>query len=100
MFSTLVACTNKAQKYYEEARQHKRFGRVEMAEIYLNFGIYGSIFMPGIISYIIGYSYKKHLHNPANLFNSLLFVAILSAYLRFLLYQTFAGFKSYITILI
>jgi len=25
---------NKASKFYEEARQHKRFGRVEMAEIY------------------------------------------------------------------
>ena len=72
----------------------------EMGETYLNFGIYGSLIIPGIISYIIGSSYKSHLFNPNNLKSSLIFTAIIAVYIRFLLYQTFGGFKSFITALI
>lgn len=72
----------------------------EMGEIYLNFGIYGSLFVPAVISYLIGWSYNRHLYNPLNLWLSLPFIAILSVYLRFLLYQNFDGFKSWITALI
>lgn len=71
----------------------------EIAEIYLNFGIYGFLILPGIISYIIGYSYNRHLSNPYNIRESIFFIAIISVYVRFLLYQTFAGFKSLVTAL-
>ena len=72
----------------------------EMAEIYLNFGIFGSLFLPGIISFVIGWSYRRHLYNPYNLWMSLPFIAILAVYTRMLIYQTFDGFKSWVTALI
>lgn len=75
-------------------------GMNEMGEIYLNFGIYGSLLVPGIISFIIGWSYKRHRMNPTNLWVSLPFIAIISVYTRGLLYQTFDGFKAWITALI
>jgi hypothetical protein len=75
-------------------------GMNEMGEIYLNFGIYGSLFVPGIISYIIGWAYKRHLTNPLNIWHSLPFIGLIAVYTRGLLYQTFDSFKAWITVLV
>jgi hypothetical protein len=72
-------------------------GMNEMGEIYLNFGIYGSLFVPGIISFAIGWAYKRHMMNPLNIWISLPFLGFFGVYTRGLLYQTFDAFKSLIT---
>lgn len=75
-------------------------GMNEMGEVYLNFGFWGSLFIPGIISFIIAASYFRMRYNPLNLQACLPFVGIMAVYTRGLLYQTFDAFKSYITALI
>ncbi|CAK0772097.1 membrane hypothetical protein [Gammaproteobacteria bacterium] len=72
----------------------------EMGEIFLNFGIYGSLFVPAIISFIIGWSYRRHLSNPLNIWVSLPFIGILALYIQGLLYQTFNSFRAYTTIIV
>jgi hypothetical protein len=72
-------------------------GMNEMGEVYLNFGIYGSLLVPGIISFLIGWAYNRHLLNPLNIWASLPFIGIFGVYTRGILYQTYDSFKSLIT---
>ncbi len=72
----------------------------EMAETYLNFGVYGSLLIPGIISFLLSFSYRQFLANRYNIIRSLLFLSILSVFFRGLLYQTFAFYKTFITALV
>ena len=69
-------------------------GFTELAEIYLNFGIFGALFIPGIISFFIGYFFKLFINNKNSLIHAIPLFAILSVYLRGNLYQTFTFYKS------
>jgi len=72
----------------------------EMAESYLNFGVFGSLIIPGLISFFLSYSFKQFLVNRYNVFRSLLFLSFLSVYFRGMLYQTFSLYKTLVTALI
>ena len=72
-------------------------GFTELAEVYLNFGIWGALFVPGIISYIIGWSFKLFMRNKYSLYYAIPFFSILAVYFRGNLYQTFAFYKAFVT---
>lgn len=72
----------------------------EMAESYLNFGVFGSLIIPGIISFILSYSFRQFMVNRYNIFRSLIFLSVLAAFFRGLLYQSFAFYKVFVTAVI
>ena len=72
-------------------------GYTELAELFLNFGIWGALFVPGIISYYIGCSMKLFVLNEYYLVYSIPFFSILSVYFIGNLYQTFAFYKALVT---
>jgi len=72
-------------------------GFFELAEAYLNFSVLGVFIVPFIISSMISFSYKQFSQNKYSIFHSILLFSILSAFLRGLLYQTFAFWKSIVT---
>jgi hypothetical protein len=72
-------------------------GYTELAEVFLNFGIWGGLIIPGIISYYIGYSMKLFVLNKYSLFYAIPFFSILSVYFRGNLYQTFVFYKALIS---
>jgi hypothetical protein len=64
-------------------------GFFELAEVYMNFGIIGALFIPGLISFIIAKSYFFVLTRQTMLSYFLLF-GFLAVFLRGTWYQTFA----------
>ena len=72
----------------------------EMAESYLNFGVFGSLIIPGIISFILSYSFRQFMVNRYNLFRSLVFLSMLAVFFRGTLYQSFAFYKVFVTAVI
>lgn len=72
-------------------------GFFELAEAYLNFGIFGVFIIPFIISFLFSISYKMFILNKYSLFHSILLFSLLSGFMRGLLYQTFTFYKSIIT---
>jgi hypothetical protein len=69
-------------------------GFFELAEVYMNFGIIGALFMPGIISYFIAKSFFYVLIRQTMLSYFILF-GFLSVFLRGTWYQTFAFFRAF-----
>lgn len=69
-------------------------GFFELAEVYMNFGIIGALFIPGIISFIIAKSYFFVLTRQTMLSYFLLF-GFLSVFLRGTWYQTFAFVRAF-----
>jgi hypothetical protein len=77
-------------------------GYTEMAEIYLNFGLVGFLFIPGIISYTIGFSYNYYIRNYKTFRLTpqiLLFFSLISVYIRGLSYQTFSFYRGITAVL-
>ena len=72
-------------------------GFFELAEAYLNFGVMGVLIVPFIISFLFGYGYKLFIYNKYSLLGSMLLFGLLSSFLRGILYQSFALYKSVIT---
>lgn len=72
-------------------------GFFELAEAYLNFGVFGVFIIPLFISFIISFSYKLFTINKFSLFHSILLFSIISVFMRGSLYQTFTFFKAIIT---
>lgn len=75
-------------------------GFFELSEAYYNFGFYGAILVPSIISFVIALSLKIYRHNTMSVSSSLLLISILSVLLRGFLYQSFAFYKSFVTVCI
>lgn len=75
-------------------------GYNEMAEAYLNFGILGSLIVPGVISFFLSYSFHQFLINRFNILRSIVFLSILGVFFRGLLYQSFTFYKVFVTALV
>lgn len=69
-------------------------GFLELAEAYLNFGYLGAFVTPFIVSFYIAWSYRLFVKNTGSISGSIWLYAIMSVFLRGLLYQTFAFYKS------
>ena len=72
-------------------------GFFELAEAYLNFGVIGAFIVPFIISFLFGYAYKSFYYNRYSLIHSILLFSLLASFMRSILYQSFALYKSAIT---
>jgi hypothetical protein len=72
----------------------------EMAEAFLNFGIFGALIVPAVISFLLSYSFRQFMINRYNVLRSIVFISMLSVFFRGLLYQTFAFYKTFVTALI
>lgn len=70
-------------------------GFFELAEVYMNFGIIGALFIPGFISYLIAKSYY-FAFNRQTLFSYFMLFSFLSIFLRGSWYQTFAFYRSFL----
>lgn len=70
-------------------------GFFELAEVYMNFGLLGALFVPGIISFAMAkaYLYALHRQTPFSYFTLFAFLAI---FLRGTWYQTFAFFRAFL----
>jgi hypothetical protein len=75
-------------------------GFFELAEAYMNFGIFGVVFMPFIISVLISYALKKFFSDRYSLKSSILLFAIMACLIRGFLYQSFVMYKSIVTAVI
>ncbi len=72
----------------------------EMAEAYLNFGIFGALIVPAVISFLLSCSLRQFMVNRYNILRSLAFISMLAVFFRGMLYQTFAFYKTFVTALI
>ena len=72
-------------------------GFFELAEAYLNFGVVGVFIVPFVISFVFGYAYKSFYYNRYSLIHSILLFSLLASFMRSILYQSFALYKSAIT---
>jgi len=72
-------------------------GFFELAEAYLNFGIFGIFIIPFLVSFVISYSFKVFSMNRYSLKHSIVFFAIVAVFMRGELYQTFVFYKGIIT---
>lgn len=70
-------------------------GFFELAEAYLNFGIFGCLIIPFIISFVLAKVYRRVL--CGSWFYLFLLSAMLSVFFRGAWYQTFAFYKSLLT---
>jgi len=75
-------------------------GFFELAEAYLNFGVFGIFLVPFFISFILSYSFKIFSTNKYSLKHSIVFFSIVAVFMRGELYQTFTFYKGIITGLI
>lgn len=69
-------------------------GFFELAEVYMNFGLLGSLIIPGLISFLIAKSYFYAFCRQSMISYFLLF-SFLTIFLRGTWYQTFAFFRSF-----
>lgn len=69
-------------------------GFFELAEVYMNFGLLGSLIIPGIISFLIAKSYYYAFYRQSMLSYFLLF-SFLTIFIRATWYQTFAFFRAF-----
>ena len=74
-------------------------GFFELAEAYLNFGLFGCLVMPGLLSFLMGQFYFNALHRQT-LFSYMLLFTFLGIFLRGTWYQVFAFYKSFLTAMI
>jgi len=72
-------------------------GFFELAEAYYNFAYMGAYIVPFLVSYFIGYAYKQFFINRYSILSALLFFALISSFLRGILYQTFVLYKGVVT---
>lgn len=72
----------------------------EMAESYINFGVLGSLIIPGVISFILSYSLRQFMINQYNIMRSLVFFSMLAVFFRGLLYESFTFYKVFVTAVI
>ena len=72
----------------------------EMAEAFLNFGVFGSLIVPAVVSFLLSYSFKQFMVNRYNIIRSLLFTSMLAVFFRGLLYQSFTFYKTFVTAVI
>jgi hypothetical protein len=70
-------------------------GFFELAEVYMNFGIIGALFIPGFISYLMAKTYYYAI-NRQSLFSYCLLFSFLSIFLRGSWYQTFAFYRAFL----
>jgi len=73
-------------------------GFFEIAEEYLNFGLLGVVFIPGLITYFFKRVSDKAV--SGSFFSYILLLAIVSVFMRGAWYQTFAYYKAIVTGLI
>ncbi len=74
-------------------------GFFELAEAYLNFGFFGALLVPGLISYLMAKSYSNAFRTQS-LLSYLILFTFLSAFLRGTWYQTFAFYKTFLVCMI
>lgn len=74
-------------------------GLFELAEAYMNFGMLGALFIPGILSFLMAKAFYNALSKQTVLSYFLLF-SFLGMFLRGTWYQIFAFYKSFLTALI
>jgi len=72
-------------------------GFFELAEAYFNFGVFGVFIIPFLVSFLFGYAYKLFVLNKYSLISAILWFSVLSGFMRGILYQTFAFYKSILT---
>lgn len=71
-------------------------GFFELAEAYYNFGLLGCFLIPFILSFLLGYIYKRLIVNKYSTIDFFMFFAIMASILRGGWYQSFAWYKSWI----
>ena len=74
-------------------------GIYPLAEAYMNFGVFGALFVPAVISYLISRCYYGALLKQ-NMLSYFLFFSFAAMFLRGTWYQTFAFYKTGLTSLI
>lgn len=74
-------------------------GFFELAEAYMNLGLWGALIFPGIISYLLAKSFFYTLHRQT-VFSYFLLFSFLGVFFRGTWYQTFAFYKAFTTIVI
>jgi hypothetical protein len=70
-------------------------GFFELAEVYMNFGLFGALILPGLISFLLAKSYFFAMKSQSMLSYFLLF-SFLSVFLRGTWYQTFAFYRAFL----
>lgn len=71
-------------------------GFFELAEAFYNFGFWGCLVIPGLISFLIGKSFFRALHKQ-RMWDYFVLFGFLSVWLRGLLYQSFSFWKAFVT---
>lgn len=74
-------------------------GFYELGEVYMNFGLIGALFVPGIISFYISKSFQLAF-NKQSILSYLMLFSFLSIFLRGTWYQTFAFYRGFLVCLI
>jgi hypothetical protein len=74
-------------------------GFFELAEAYMNFGLFGALLVPGIVSFAMAKTYYYARVRQTSLSYFLLF-AFLAVFLRGTWYQTFAFFRAFLVCVI
>lgn len=73
-------------------------GFYELGEVYMNFGLIGALFVPGVISFYIAKSFQL-AYKKQTIFSYLMLSSFLSVFLRGTWYQTFAFYRGFLVCL-
>lgn len=93
---------NRPESYslmFEEYGLESGGGFFELAEVYMNFGLFGALIIPGFISYLMAKSYYYAFYQQT-MWSYFLLFSFLSLFLRGTWYQTFSFFRGFTVILV